>query len=79
MFGLGPSELLIILVLILFFYGGKKLPQIGEGLGKGIREFKTAIKAGKDSTDSPGSITATPLQQNHENHPESNTDGSEKE
>ena len=31
--GLGVSELIIILVLVLFFYGGKKLPMIGEGLG----------------------------------------------
>lgn len=44
MFGLGPSELVIILVLVLFFYGGKRLPQIGHGLGRGIREFKRAIK-----------------------------------
>jgi sec-independent protein translocase protein TatA len=45
MFGLGPSELLIILILVLFFYGGKRLPQIGDGVGRGIREFKRAIRA----------------------------------
>ncbi len=43
--GLGVSELIIILVLVLFFYGGKKLPMIGEGLGKGITEFKRAIRS----------------------------------
>ncbi|MCK8604316.1 Sec-independent protein translocase subunit TatA/TatB [Desulfoferrobacter suflitae] len=44
MFGLGIWELLIILVLFIFFYGGKKLPQIGEGLGRMISEFRKSSK-----------------------------------
>jgi len=40
MFGLGVWELALILVLLIFFYGAKRLPEIGEGLGKSIREFK---------------------------------------
>lgn len=61
MFGLGPSELLIVLVLVLFFYGGKRLPQIGDGLGRGIREFKRAIKGteGSDGNSKP-SVTRPP-------------------
>jgi sec-independent protein translocase protein TatA len=45
MFGLGTTELLIILALAIVIFGGKKLPQLGKGLGEGIRNFKSAIKA----------------------------------
>ena len=44
MFGLGTQELLIILVIALFVFGGKKLPEIGAGLGKGLRSFKEGLK-----------------------------------
>ena len=40
MFGLGLPEILVILVIFLFLFGAKKLPQIGEGLGKTVRELK---------------------------------------
>jgi sec-independent protein translocase protein TatA len=42
--GLGVGELILILILVLFFCGGKRLPLIGEGLGRGITEFKKAIR-----------------------------------
>lgn len=44
MFGIGMPELIIILVIILIIFGAGKLPQIGEGLGKGIRNFKKATR-----------------------------------
>lgn len=44
MFGLGIPELLIILVIVVVLFGATRLPQIGEGLGKGIRAFRSGIK-----------------------------------
>lgn len=43
MFGLGIWELLLILLIVLLFFGAKRLPEIGSSLGKGIREFKESI------------------------------------
>jgi sec-independent protein translocase protein TatA len=42
--GIGMPELLVILVIVLIIFGANKLPQIGEGIGKGIRNFKKNIK-----------------------------------
>jgi len=42
MFGIGTTELLVILFIILLVFGSKKLPELAQGLGKGIREFKKA-------------------------------------
>lgn len=47
MFGIGLQELLIILVIALIVFGPGKLPQIGSGLGKAIRDFKKGI-SGED-------------------------------
>mgnify|MGYP006436001105 FL=1 len=48
MFGLGMGELVIILVVVLLLFGAKKLPQLGEGLGKSIKAFKGGIKEEDD-------------------------------
>lgn len=50
MFGLGVQELIIILVIVVVLFGAKNLPQIGEGLGKGIKNFRKATK-GNDEID----------------------------
>ncbi len=42
MFGIGTQELIIILVIVLLVFGSKKLPELAQGLGKGIREFRKA-------------------------------------
>lgn len=52
MFGLGTSELMIILVLVLVIFGAGKLPQVGASLGKGIRSFKDGLSGEeKQGTD----------------------------
>lgn len=53
MFGLGIGELVVILVIIMIVFGAGKLPEIGEGLGRGIRNFRKAVKA-------PDEIDITP-------------------
>ena len=47
MFGLGMGELVILLVVVLLLFGGKKLPQLGRALGSSINQFKDGLKEGK--------------------------------
>ncbi|MCA1832680.1 MAG: twin-arginine translocase TatA/TatE family subunit [Actinobacteria bacterium] len=49
---MGPPEIIIILLLALLLFGAKRLPEIGRGLGKGIREFRGATKGLADDVKS---------------------------
>lgn len=40
MFGLGTTELLLVFVIIILFFGSKKIPELAKGIGQGINEFK---------------------------------------
>lgn len=56
MFGLGTSELIIILILVLVIFGAGKLPQVGGALGKGLRNFKDGMKDAEEEDKDPEKI-----------------------
>jgi len=49
--GLGGWEILLIVLVLLIFFGAKKIPELARGLGKGIREFKDATKEIKEEIE----------------------------
>lgn len=44
----GPNQILLIVLLVLLMFGGKKIPELMRGLGKGVKEFKNAQKEDQD-------------------------------
>lgn len=54
MFGLGIWELMILFLIVLLFFGAKRLPEIGSSLGQGIREFKDSIEGTTEPGDEEG-------------------------
>ena len=66
MFGLGPTELIIIAVIILLIFGAKRLPEIGKGLGGAISEFKKIKKdiTNKDEDDKGHNDNEVPAKKN---------------
>ena len=50
MFGIGTTELLIVLGIVLVIFGARRLPELGSGVGKAIRNFKAGV-SGKDEVD----------------------------
>ncbi|MBL8602280.1 MAG: twin-arginine translocase TatA/TatE family subunit [Myxococcales bacterium] len=48
MFGLGPTELIVIALLVVLLFGAAKIPELGRGIGEGISNFKKGLKEGQD-------------------------------
>ena len=46
-----PQDILVIAVIFLLFFGGKKIPEMAKGLGEGIKNFKSALKTDGDDVD----------------------------
>ena len=65
MFGLGPTEIIIIVVIILILFGARKIPEIGKGLGGAVREFKNIKKE----------ISSTPEKKSDDEKKEEKTPG----
>lgn len=60
---LGTTELLLIVLVVLIFFGSKKIPELAQGLGKGIREFKKATREIEDDvTDEVKKIDQKPAE-----------------
>jgi sec-independent protein translocase protein TatA len=51
MFNMGPTEILVIFLIIIILFGAKRLPELARSLGKSIREFKSATQGLKDEFD----------------------------
>ena len=48
MLGLGMQEIIVIALIVLLFFGGKKIPELMKGLGKGVKSFKEGMKGDED-------------------------------
>ncbi|MDO4164225.1 MAG: twin-arginine translocase TatA/TatE family subunit [Bacteroides sp.] len=51
LFGLGGQELLIVALVVLLFFGGKRIPELMKGMGKGMRSFKEGLKESTEIKD----------------------------
>src|SRR5690606_21421084 len=64
---LGPTELIIILLIVILLFGAKKIPEIAKGLGKGIKDFKGAMKESETPSEHPRSVSKP--SENSDNRP----------
>ena len=69
--GIGAQELLLILLVILLLFGAKKIPEIAQGLGKGMREFRRAMKETQDELTKPPPAAEEKKEQAPEKKPDS--------
>ena len=68
---IGIPELLVILAIVVLLFGAKKIPELAKGVGKGIKEFKGAIKDDEDqeANDKPKEIASTEKKATSEDKP----------
>ncbi len=71
MFGLGTTELILILAIVVIFFGAGKLPEVGAGVAKGIKNFKKNLKddSAKNDAIEPTTATATAYEKTDEKVP----------
>jgi sec-independent protein translocase protein TatA len=65
LFGLGTTELLIILAVVFFFFGARKIPELSQGLGRAVRNFKKGLHE-PDAIDVTPKKEEEPLEKNKE-------------
>ena len=65
MFELGPEKLLMLLLICLVLFGGKRIPEIGGAIGKGIREFKKGVSDIGDSVNRAAVVEPTRVEPVH--------------
>lgn len=58
--GLGPTELIVILIILLVLFGGSKLPGLAKGLGQSIKEFKKASKEEQEAEKPAPAVAEAP-------------------
>ena len=73
-FGMGFGELMLVLVIVVVVFGAQKLPQLGDGLGKAIKNFKRAVNAQNEIDVSPNA-SSTSSTKKSEPDDESNKSG----
>jgi sec-independent protein translocase protein TatA len=56
---LGMQELIVILIIVFFLFGAKRLPEMGKGIGEGIKNFKKSMKGEEPPTNSTGNTGTT--------------------
>lgn len=66
MFELGPEKLLTLLLICLVLFGGKRLPEIGGSIGKGIREFKKGMNDIGEEVRTPAHVSMTNVAAAHD-------------
>jgi sec-independent protein translocase protein TatA len=71
---IGVPELLLLALVALLLFGPKRLPEMGRGLGKGMREFKDSVSGITDASPVPIAIDATQADRAHEKGLDSSTD-----
>ena len=57
---IGAGKIIVVMIVVLLVFGAKRIPEIGQGLGKGIREFKKSLSDTQDALNAPINDDRTP-------------------